>query len=513
MEDTLRQRKSLETKEITVVNKVAKVLSRGLPFEKAMGEILKILYSFWDIEFSFVALRSPDRRSVQIVKAFGFKEEEARRVIFRKGEGITGKVFKSGVPVVLTDPLSNPALLNRTRVREKLKGSEMFVAVPVKVGGDIVGVLAAFKSFSSGESVERGIETLMILGALIGMFYRLNEKIEQERLEWEEEKRMLREELRKTYSIHGIVGNSTAVLNLVEVVRKVAATDSTVLITGESGTGKSLIARAIHFLSPRKDRPFITINCAAIPETLLEAELFGYEKGAFTGAYLPKKGKFELANGGTIFLDEIGDMPLSLQAKLLRVIQERELERLGSERSVRIDVRIIAATNRDLHTLVREGKFREDLYYRLNVVPIHVPPLRERREDIPLLIDHFLERFNSRYGKKVRLTPDAVEPLIEYDWPGNIRELENTIERLVVMNEGTVRAIDLPPHILAYRRKTPPQEISNLPEKLQITEREKIVEALERTGYVKSRAAKLLGYTLRQLDYRIKKYGIEIKRF
>jgi len=206
-------------------------------------------------------------------------------------------------------------------------------------------------------------------------------------------------------------------------------------------------------------------------------------------------------------------MPLSIQAKLLRVIQDRELERLGSEKTIKIDVRIIAATNRDLYALVKEGRFREDLYYRLNVVPIHVPPLRERREDIPVLAEHFLSLYNSKYGKKVRLSPDAAEVLLEYSWPGNIRELENTIEHLVVLHEGTVKATDLPPHILAHRRKLLSQEVSRLPEKLKETEKEKIVEALEKTGYVKSRAAKLLGYTLRQLDYRIKKYGIEVKRF
>ncbi len=511
--ETVKDRKSLETRELTIVNEVAKVLSRGLEFEQAMKDILKTLYSFWDVRLSFIAVFKPHIKALQIVKAFGFSDDEVKRGIFKKGEGITGKVFKTGVPVVLTDLQSNPAFLNKTKVRDKLKGDETFIAVPIKVGGDIVGVLSIFKTFSSKESVERGIESLMILGTLIGMFYKLNEKMEKERLEWEEEKRILREELKKTYNIHGIIGNSEAIVNLVEVVKKVATTDSTVLITGESGTGKSLIAKAIHFMSHRKDKPFITINCAAIPETLLEAELFGYEKGAFTGAHTSKKGKFELANGGTIFLDEIGDMPLSLQAKILRVLQEREVERLGSEKVIRVDVRIIAATNKDLHELVKEGKFREDLYYRLNVVPIHVPALRERKEDIPLLVEHFLQVYNSKYGKKVKLSPDAMEPLIEYNWPGNIRELENTVERLVVMHEGTVRSVDLPPHILAYRRKASVEDLTNLPDKIQATEKEKIVEALEKTGYVKSRAAKLLGYTLRQLDYRIKKYGIEIKKF
>jgi len=507
----VKGRRSLETRELTIVNEVAKVLSRSEDFEEGVKNILKTLYSFWDVRASFVAMFKPDLEALHILGAFGLSREEVKRGIFRRGEGITGKVFKTGVPVVLTDLRSNPAFLNKTKVRDKLKGDEVFIAVPIRVGGDIVGVLSIFKAFSPGESVERSIETLMILGTLIGMFFKLSERMELERQEWEEEKKILKEELRKTYNIHGIVGQSDAILSLVEVIKKVAATDSTVLITGESGTGKSMIAKAIHFLSGRKDGPFITINCTAIPETLLEAELFGYERGAFTGAHAPKKGKFELANGGTVFLDEIGDMPLSLQAKLLRVLQDKEIERLGSEKVIKVDLRVIAATNRDIHTLVKEGKFREDLYYRLNVVPIHVPPLRERKEDIPLLIEHFLRTYNSKYGKNVRLSPEAVEILIEYSWPGNIRELENTVERLVVMNDGTVKSTDLPPHILA--RKRTEGESFDLPSKIQATEREKIIEALERTGYVKSRAAKLLGYTLRQLDYRIKKYRIEVKKF
>ena len=506
-------RRSLDTRELSIVNEVAKVLSRGFDFDSAIDSILKTLYSYWDANFSFVAIYDPEARALRIVKAFGFTEKEIKRGIFKRGEGATGKVFKSGIPVVLTDLLSNPAFLNRTRIREKLRGDETFMAVPIKVGGDIVGVLAVIKPFSSRESIERGLETLIILGTLIGMFYRLSERMKEERQEWEEEKKLLTEELRKTYSIHGIVGESETIKGLIEVIKKVAETDSTVLITGESGTGKSLIAKAIHFLSHRKDSPFVTINCAAIPETLLEAELFGYEKGAFTGAHSSKKGKFELAQGGTIFLDEIGDMPLSLQAKILRVLQDREIEPLGSEKVVRVDVRIIAATNRDLYELVTQGKFREDLYYRLSVIPIHIPPLRERKDDIPLLVEHFLDIYNKKYGKNLRIAPDAMEALIEYDWPGNIRELENTIERLVVMNDRTVKGTDLPPHILAFRRRTAGESFVSLPERIKETEVEKIIEALEKTGYVKSRAAKILGYTLRQLDYRIKKYGIEIKKF
>lgn len=511
--ESLKDRKSLESRELTIINEVAKILSRGLDFKEAINEILKALYSFWDVRLSFMTLLDQNIKALKIVGAFGFSEEEVKRGIFKKGEGITGKVYKTGIPAVLSDLKSSSDFLNKTRVRERLTGDETFIAVPVRVGGDIVGVLSVFKTFSSRESIEKGLEILMILGTLIGMFYMLSRKMEEERMEWEEEKRVLREELKKNYNVHGIVGTSDAILNLIETVKKVAQTDTTVLILGESGTGKSLIAKAIHFMSQRKEKPFITINCAAIPETLLEAELFGYEKGAFTGATTSKKGKFELADGGTIFLDEIGDMPLSLQAKLLRVIQDREIERLGGEKVIKVDVRIIAATNRDLKSMVEEGKFREDLYYRLNVVPVYVPPLRERREDIPILIEHFLESFNSKYGKKVRISPEALEVLMDYDWPGNVRELENTVERLVVMHGGLIKDIDLPPHILASRHRKRKEGVMDLPKHIQATEREKIIEALEMTGYVKSRAAKLLGYTLRQLDYRIKKYGIEIKKF
>ncbi len=510
----MRRRKSLEIKEVTLVNEVAKILSKGLSFEEASAEILKVLYSFWGAEYSFISIYNPKISALTVIKAFGIPESKLKEAIFKDGEGITGKVFKTGVPVVLYDIKTNPVFLNKTGIRERLEGDEVFLAVPIKAGGDIIGVLSVCKKFSNKESIEKGLESLMIVGTLIGMFYKLNQKMEEERLEWEEEKRALREELKKTYNIHGIVGTSDAILNLIEVIKKVANTDTTVLITGESGTGKSMIAKAIHSLSPRRDKSFITINCAAIPESLLEAELFGYEKGAFTGAYTSKKGKFELANGGTIFLDEIGDMPLSLQAKILRVIQDKEIERLGSEKVIKVDVRIIAATNKDLEKLVKEGKFREDLYYRLNVVPIHVPPLRERKEDIPLLVEHFLEKFNKKYNKKVKISPNAMAMLMEYDWPGNVRELENTIERLVIMNDGVIKTTDLPAHIRASKRiKTDIESLSNLPEKIRETEKEKIIQALEKTGYVKSRAAKLLGYTLRQLDYRIKKYGIEVKKF
>ncbi|MCS6958053.1 MAG: sigma 54-interacting transcriptional regulator [Aquificaceae bacterium] len=500
--------KELNLRELTIINEVGKILSRGYEFTKSLEEVLKVLYSFWDVRHSYVALYRRELKALKILKAFGLTEEEVERGIFRKGEGIVGKVYRDGVPVFLPDIRTN-AYLNKTGLRERIKQGESFAAVPIKIGGEIIGVLAVFKDFGE-ESVERSVELLMIIGTMIGMLYKLDEKINQEREEWEEEKRLLTKALSEKYSVEGIVGKSPAVRKLLELVEKVAQTDANVLITGESGTGKSLVAKAIHFMSKRKEKPFITINCSAIPETLLEAELFGYEKGSFTGAYTSKKGKFELANGGTIFLDEIGDMPLSLQPKILRVIQDKEIERLGSEKTIKVDVRIISATNKNLSDLVAHGQFREDLYYRLNVLPIHIPPLRERKEDIPVLVDYFLEIFNQRYNKKVRLHPKVIEIFIEYAWYGNVRELENIIERLVILKDGLVRDTDLPPYFFVHLHDSEPKKVLQV---IENTEREEILKALEKTGYVKSKAARLLGYTLRQLDYRIKKYSIPLKRY
>ncbi len=508
----LTERKSLESKELTLINEIAKVLSRGVSSSDAINEALKIMYSFWDVRHSFVALYNRNLRVLNITHAFGLSKDEIERGIFKKGEGITGKVFKTGIPVVIWDIETNRSFVNKTKIKEKLRGDESFIAVPIRVGGEIVGVLAIFKSFSNKESIERSLEVLIIIGTLIGMFLRLDQKMMEERKEWEEEKRILARELSTKYNIKNIVGNSPAIRNLIDIIERVARTDSTVLLLGESGTGKSLFAKTIHALSERKDKPFVTINCAAIPEHLLESELFGYEKGAFTGAYTSRKGKFELANGGTVFLDEIGDMPLSLQPKILRVLQEKEIERIGGEKTIKVDVRIIAATNRDLKKLVDEGKFREDLYYRLNVIPIYIPSLRERKEDIPLLVEYFLDMYNKKHKKNVRISPEAIKVMIDYEWSGNVRELENLIERLVIMKDDIIKDIDLPAHILTTRIKKG-AIYEDLPTHIENTEREKIIEALEKTGYVKSRAAKLLGYTLRQLDYRIKKYGIEVKKF
>ncbi|GAB4256149.1 sigma-54-dependent transcriptional regulator [Deferrisoma sp.] len=326
----------------------------------------------------------------------------------------------------------------------------------------------------------------------------------------------LRQEVRRIEEADKIVGDSPAMQAVYRLIEKVADSDASVLITGESGTGKELAARAIHRLSRRADRPFVAVNCAAIPRELLESELFGHKKGAFTGAIRDKKGRFEEAAGGTIFLDEIGEMPLDLQPKILRALQEREITPVGSNEVIRVDARVLAATNRDLEAEVEEGRFREDLYYRIAVVPIHMPSLRERPEDIPLLVAHFLKKLAP--GRPVRVEPEALEALSRYTWKGNVRELENTIERLLVLTEGdTIRLQDLPEKIREPKTREnggdgftfhlPPEGVS-----LEDVERAVIEEALHRTGWNQTRAAKLLRIPRHILLYRMEKFGIPRRR-
>ena len=326
-----------------------------------------------------------------------------------------------------------------------------------------------------------------------------------------DENRKLREELVRRYSFENIVGRSPAMQEIFATIERVAPTRATVLIAGESGTGKDLIARAIHYQSPRRDRPFVKINCTAIPENLMESELFGYEKGAFTGAVTSKPGRFELADTGTVFLDEIGDVPPNIQVKLLRVLQEREFERLGSNRTRQIDVRVIAATNADLRAALEQGAFREDLYYRLNVVPINVPPLRERKEDIPALAEHFLRKYAAEFSSPVKaISDEALQVLLGHHWPGNVRELENVIERSLVLCSGEIlKAADIRLDTAPRNSRAAGEPL--LPEGMTLEEheRELIRKALERAQGNKSQAARLLGLSRNALRYRLSQMGLD----
>jgi two-component system NtrC family response regulator len=322
-----------------------------------------------------------------------------------------------------------------------------------------------------------------------------------------EENRRLRERLDSMGEFPDMVGRSAAMQHVFDRIRQVANADVTVLIQGESGTGKELVARAIHDLSARKGQPFVAANVGALPESLVESELFGYEKGAFSGAARQKPGWFEMANGGTLFLDEIAEMPPKTQVDLLRVLEQRELRRLGGEASLPIDVRLIAATNRELEDLAAEGRFRQDLYYRINVVPLRIPPLRERRDDIPLLVEHFLQLAEERHGRQSRqLAPAAMRVLCDYPWPGNVRQLRNLMERLVVTVESpAVHAEDLPPEF----RTTPRHGVTTLEEAVQEAERQAILAALAACRQHRERTAQVLGVSVRTLHYKMNRYGLQ----
>jgi DNA-binding NtrC family response regulator len=337
--------------------------------------------------------------------------------------------------------------------------------------------------------------------------HRIEKALEEKGLRHENEN--LRRQVEERYSLPGLIAQSKEMQRVLDLVRRVAPTDATVLIQGESGTGKEVIAKAIHHASPRTGQSFVAVNCGALPEPLLESEIFGHVKGAFTGATAHKKGLFAEAHGGTFFLDEIGEMPPTLQVKFLRALQEREVRPVGSTQSTTVDVRVLAATNRDLGQLMQQGKFREDLFYRLNVIPVVLPPLRERREDIPTLAEHFLQRYSQRQGRLLRLSAEAVATLLRYPWPGNVRELENAMERTAILAQNdSIAPDDLPPHILAG---TPLGAAPSLPQALTLADMEKvhILQTLERFGWNHSRTAEALGIGRTSLWRKLKEYQIE----
>ncbi len=500
---------------VDIVYETSKILASSKDYKRSINDVINLIDSYTDLEN--ITVRIEDRKTKEL-KVFSTTNIELPHLRFKKGEGITGKVWQHGIPVIIKDISKEKDFLHKDIFPDKRMS---FIAVPIKVKNEVIGVLSAYKKSKKREKLDIYLKLLSMVANITGQFIKLIVDFEEEKEKIEKEKEKLKKRLDSLLgetSVEGIIGKSKAIKEITGIINKIAPTPATVLITGESGVGKEVIAKAIHYNSPRRDKPFVKINCAAIPEDLLESELFGYEKGAFTGANKTKKGKFEIANGGTIFLDEIGDMPLILQSKLLRVLQEKEIERLGGNSPIKIDVRIIAATNKNLEKMVLEGTFREDLYYRLNVISIYVPPLRERKEDIPLLVFYFLDKFNREYNKNLEISDELLEILKNYQWPGNIRQLQNTVERMVILAKGKVLTEDdLPVDIKkSLGKKTYTKKIKEIPKELPKTveeiEKEAIIKALEDTGYVIKKAAEKLGMTQRQVRYRIEKYNIPIKK-
>lgn len=504
--------------ELTALYEISRALASSLDLKEISHKILEILASVLDMRRGTLTLLDPETGELVIETAHGLTAEEIARGRFKIGEGVTGRVFEKGEPMIVPDVGREPLFLNRTRSRGDLAKERIaFLCMPVKTHGETIGVLSVDRLFKNGSpDFDDDVRVLTVVGSLIGQAVKLQQTVSREKRELLEQNIQLQSELKNRYRIGNIVGQSKVMDEVFRSVLQVCKSKATVLLRGESGTGKELIARAIHYNSPRSDRTFIKVNCAALPETLLESELFGHERGAFTGATQLRKGRFEMADGGTLFLDEIGDIPLSTQVKLLRVLQEQRFERVGGSQTLSVDVRLVAATHRNLETAIQEGTFREDLYYRLNVVPIFLPSLRERKEDIPLLIEYFLGRCNKEHHKQIRIAPDVLRVMIHYHWPGNVRELENCIERMVIMAESSeITFHSMPSSIAAYfrdvREVTRPAALDRptLRTTVEDLERQQMVDALKKCGWVQSRAAKILGVTPRQIGYKMKKYKIE----
>ena len=520
----------LEALKIQALSEICQLISEAVYLDSALARILQILHDILRMDRATLVLLDPHRQRLEIKASYGLTIEEEQRGIYGLSEGICGQIFQTGSPCVVPDINSEPLFLNRTGARTTIKKDHIsFIGVPVLMAQKPVGVLTVDRLFGPETSFKEDVSFLSVLATLISQFIALHQAIARKEKRLVEENRSLKAELHGRFNRHYIIGQSRPMQEVFATIEKVAPSRATALLLGESGTGKELVARAIHEASPRRDKNFIKINCAALPENLLESELFGHEKGAFTGATASRAGRFELADGGTLFLDEIGELPLSLQAKLLRVLQEHQFERLGGTRTLEVDVRIIAATNVNLEDAVARGNFRNDLYYRLNVLPFQLPPLRERKSDIPILLNHFLRSSNERNDKEVELSQEVLDFLMNYDWPGNVRELQNLIERLVILTDKSILyKSDLPKEMMTpvtLDAPPPPAPVASPPDpgrspgpavrnqpaphSLEDLERAEIKAALMRNGWVQARAARDLGLTQRQIGYRIKKFNLD----
>ncbi|SDC76174.1 nif-specific transcriptional activator NifA [Paraburkholderia lycopersici] len=563
-------------RELDAVYEVSKTLVSSLDVAQTFRTSLQYLLHALDWQRAFVVVAEPDGQLHGLCSA-GLSSDEHRRIKFNPGEGIVGRVYKSGIPAVIPDVRDEPVFLDRTgsagKPGEFGDARVAMLATPILQERRTLGVLTAFCVNPGGARMFAGdLDLMKIVSTLMGQALLLHRSVSAAHDRMQEEVRRMQKAIRPFQPLDQVVGVSDPMRRIFEQVHQVAPTRTTVLLRGESGTGKEVIARAIHRLSPRSDQAFVSVNCAALTESLLESELFGHEKGAFTGAQGQRKGRFELAHGGTLFLDEIGDISPSFQAKLLRVLQEREFERVGGSAPVKVDVRLILATNRNLERMVKDGEFRADLYYRINVVSIQLPPLRERREDIPEMAQYFLDRFNRDNGRSLCFSPDAMRVLTSCYWPGNVRELENCVERTATMTHSDVidrlaflcqedQCLTRVLHHIEREDAVRPARLADipireipgappahdgagsregdspyaLPDDLEDDrladgaldachpadaeggkpegERERLIWAMERCGWVQAKAARLLRITPRQIGYALHKYGIEVRRF
>lgn len=492
---------------------VSHILASSAELDASLHRVLERLERHHAVDQAAVSLIEREGEEINIRASIGVTAE-GRRARYKIGEGLTGRVIHSGKPVVVPELSREPLFLNRAFGRKKGGAEHSFICVPIGIGKKPGGALAVNLPYDAARDYDSAARFFGVVASMIGLALAGQRRLEDDRRRLLEENSSLRLELTERYEVSNIVGTAGPMRVLHEQIAQVARTNTTVLIRGESGTGKELIAHAIHYNSPRAKKSFVKLSCAALPSTLIESELFGHERGAFTGAFARKKGRFEAADGGTLLLDEIGDVDLATQVKLLRVLQEREIERVGSTQTIKVNVRLIAATNKDLEAAIGEKTFREDLYHRLNVFSIFVPPLRERKPDIMLLADHFLTKYSRQHGKSIkRISTPAIDMLSSYHWPGNVRELENIIERAVLVSDGQViHGHHLPP-TLQTAEASGTGASTPLAEAVEQFEKDLILDALKSSRGNRAKAARVLQSTERILGYKVRQYRIDCSRF
>ncbi|MGV8081800.1 MAG: sigma-54 interaction domain-containing protein [Syntrophales bacterium] len=494
--------------ELAALHAIAKILAQPWELRDQLERVLNEMNVRLGMERGMISLLDRDTGEAWLDVAHGINLD-GLEITYRVGEGITGKVAQTGRPMAIPNLGKEALFLDRTGARRHLNRDEMaFLCVPIMYDNRVVGILSADKGAGSVIDLDRELSMLTAVAELIAKAVHI--------LALEEENRRLRRIINQGRSPSvDFIGHSKGMQEVFGLVSHVADSGTTVLILGETGTGKELVARAIHMNSPHGKGPLVQVNCAAIPDTLMESELFGHEKGAFTGALRQRRGRFEEANNGTIFLDEVSELSAAAQAKLLRVLQEKQFQPLGSSRLIHTNARVVAATNRLLDECITGGQFRSDLYYRLSVFPIYLPPLRERGNDIILLADHFVLKYSQELGKPVkRISTAVVEAFLAHPWPGNVRELENCIERAVLLAEGdSVEMIHLPPSLQVKSRPGEKKDSGRLSSVIEAQERTLIIDALKETRGNQSQAARLLGTTKRIIQYKIQKLGIDHRKY
>ncbi len=501
--------------DVTLLYEISKALNEHLELKKSLYKVLDILSSSMNMLRGTITILHPLRDEIHIEVAHGLSKSAMQKGKYKLGEGITGRVIQTGRAVAIPKISEEPLFLDRTASRKTKQNQELsFICVPVKKGSQVIGALSFDMPFDESYSLKDGKKLMSVIATMVARHVINLETIRLEKEHLREENIRLRNELENRYRITDIIGNSNKMREVYQMISQVSKSNATVLIRGESGTGKELVANSIHYNSLRSKGPFVKVNCAALPVNLIESELFGHEKGSFTGAIKQKLGKFELANNGTIFLDEIGSVDLNVQIKLLRILQEKEFERVGGYKTIKTDVRIVAATSKNLEQAVEDEIFRGDLYYRLNVFPIYMPPLRERKTDILLLADHFLEKYAKENHKNIRrFSTPAIDMLMDYHWPGNVRELENCIERAVLLcEEGVIHSYHLPPTLQTGMESDTLPDLS-LEDAVVNLEKEMIIDALKNTRGNITLAAQILQTTVRKFSYKANQHNIDYRHY